>query len=140
MKLTIATEAQCQAACGAIRTAFREHGYLRVQFSESKPRSLSQNALKEVFYEQISRELAEDTIEGVTCECKLRFGVPILRRDDQDFKTMYDSALKGMSYENKLKVIRYLPVTSLMNTTQLSEYVETISREYAKRGLHLELP
>ena len=97
-------------------------------------RSLEQNSLSHAWYEQISRQLHEYTAEGVKCECKLRFGVPILRADDADFATWYDSAMKPiLTYEQKIESMRYLPVTSLMNTAQLSRYLEQIQQEYAGR-------
>ena len=42
-------------------------------------------------------------------------------------------AKRGMNYEQKLSVMRYLPVTSLMTKKQLSEYLETIQAAYADR-------
>lgn len=139
-KATITNEVQCQSAIGMIRSEFKRTGYLRVSITDDKPRSLPQNALSHTFYEQIARELGEDSPDGVKAECKLRYGVPILRRDDEQFRAMYDASLKGLPYELKLQVMNYLPVTSLMSTTQLSEYLETIAKEYAKRSVVLEFP
>jgi hypothetical protein len=34
----------------------------------------------------------------------------------------------------------WLPVTSLMNTDQLSRYLEAVQAAYAKRGVVLEFP
>jgi hypothetical protein len=95
---------------------------------------LNQNALAAVWYEQIARELGEDTPEGVKAECKLRFAVPILRAEEEDFRQMYDGAIKGrLSYEQKLAVMRFLPATSLMNTDQLSRYLQDVQKAYAGR-------
>lgn len=130
MKFAIYSEIGLQKAIGDLRKAFQASGYLRISASDSKPRSLSQNALAAVWYEQLARERGE-TPESAKAECKLRFGVPILRAQEEDFRVMYDSAIKHtMSYEQKLAVMRFLPVTSLMNTTQLSQYLQDVQRGY----------
>lgn len=140
MKAAIYSEPRLQQVIGQMRQAFKAGGYLRVTWSEEKPRSLPQNALSHLWYEQISRELGEDTPEGVKAECKLRFGVPILRAQDEDFRTLYDGAIKSnLSYEQKLQIMRLLPVTSLMNVSQLSQYLQDVQRSYAGR-VDLQFP
>ena len=130
-----------QRFIGMIRQEWGDHKFLRVSVRTGKDRSLDQNAITHVWYEQISRELREDTPEGVKCECKLRFGVPILRATDQEFREMYDAAIKHhLDYDQKLRAMRYLPVTSLMTKRQLSQYMEDMQREYATRGVILTVP
>lgn len=133
MKFAAYNEIGLQTAIGQIRAAWNKSKYLRLSWSDSKPRSLSQNALAAVWYEQIARELG-DTPEGAKAECKLRFGVPILRAQDEVFREMYDCAIKNtMTYEQKLKVMSFLPVTSLMSTDQLSAYLQDVQRSYIGR-------
>ncbi|SEO76720.1 hypothetical protein SAMN02800692_2015 [Luteibacter sp. UNC138MFCol5.1] len=130
-----------QSILGDIREAWGKHHYLRVTIKTGKDRTLDQNAISHAWYEQIARELREDTAEGVKAECKLRFGVPILRAGDEEFREMYDASIRGhLSYEQKLKAMRFIPVTSLMTTSQLSQYLEDVQREYAGRGVMLEFP
>ncbi|MET0332573.1 MAG: hypothetical protein ABW154_14205 [Dyella sp.] len=130
-----------QVILGDIREAWNKHHYLRVTVKTGKDRTLDQNAISHAWYEQIARELREDTAEGVKAECKLRFGVPILRAGDDDFREMYDAAIKThLTYEQKLRAMRFLPVTSLMTTAQLSRYLEDVQREYASRGVQLAFP
>ena len=136
MKITraIYNEMGLQALIGELRAAFKSSGYLRATVTDSKPRSLSQNALAAVWYGQISRELGEGSPEAVKAECKLRFGVPILRAEDEDFRAMYDGAIRhSLTYDQKLAVMRFLPVTSLMSTDQLSRYLEHVQHAYADR-------
>ena len=141
MILTVTNDHNLQVALGRIRESFkRDGGYLRITVREGKDRTHLQNALSHAWYEQLSRELPEDTAEGWKCFCKLHCGVPILRRDDEDFRASYDASLKGMSYESKLKAMRILPVTSLMTTRQLGEYLEDVRNVFAARGVVLEFP
>jgi len=104
-------------------------------------RSLDQNAIGHVWYNQISKELKEQTPLEVKCECKLTIGVPILRAENEDFRKMYDAAIRGnLTYEEKLEVMKYLPVTSLMSVKQKSRYLEHVQQTYARRGVILEFP
>ena len=87
-----------------------------------------------------SRDLREDDELGWKCYCKLHHGVPILRAESEDFREAYDGAIKGLTYEQKLKVMRILPVTSLMSKAQLSKYLEAVQDDFAKRGVVLAFP
>jgi hypothetical protein len=65
----------------------------------------------------------------------------MLRAEDEDFREMYDGMVKErFSYEEKLQLMKWIPVTSLMNTDQLSRYLEAVQSAYAKRGVILEFP
>lgn len=139
--LTVNSPLSLHRALSLIGDEYEEHKFLRVQIKTGQDRSLSQNAISHVWYGQVARELREQTAEEVRCECKLRFGVPILRAEDEDFREMYDAAIKHhLSYEQKLKAMQYLPVTSLMTKKQLSRYLQDVQAEYAGRGVRLEFP
>jgi hypothetical protein len=130
-----------QTILGDIREQWAKHHYLRVTIKTGKDRSLDQNAISHAWYEQISRELREDAPDDVKAECKLRFGVPILRAHDEDFREIYDASMKGhLSYEQKLRAMRLLPVTSLMTVQQLSQYLVDMQNHFATRGVMLEFP
>ena len=140
MKTTIIhSETRLQAYIGELRQAWKRSHYLRASYSDEKSRTGRQNAIAHVWYEQIARELGEDTPEGVKSECKLRFGVPILRAEDEGFREVYDASLKPLPHEQKLKVMRLIPVTSIMSVSQLSRYLTDVQRAYADRVL-LEFP
>lgn len=140
MILTIVSDYSLQIALGKIREAWKAGEPMKVTVRHGKDRSLHQNALSHAWYEQLSRELPDDTAEGWKCFCKLHVGVPILRRDDEDFRAAYDASIKAMAYETKLKAMRILPVTSVMTTAQLTEYLEEVRELFIKRGVHLEFP
>lgn len=139
MKRTIYSEIGLQNLIGELRQAFKGSGYLRASFSAEKDRTASQNSISHVWYAQIAAELREDTEYGVKCECKLRYGVPILRADDEDFRQLYDIAIKPLPYEKKLKAIGLIPVTSIMTVGQLTRYLDCM-REGYKGRVELEFP
>lgn len=140
MKLIVNSETSLQSAIGELREAFRQRKYLTVSVAEGKSRSLDQNAISHAWYEQVARELREDTALAVKCFCKLHFGVPILRLADEDFRAKYDRAVKPMAYEDKLTLMEWFPVTSLMTTPQLSQYLEAMQKHYSGHGVWLQFP
>lgn len=140
MKLVINSEIALQSAVGQLREQFKDRKYLTVSITNGKARTLDQNAISHAFYEQVSRELREDSPLGVKSFCKLHFGVPILRAEDEDFRAKYDKAVKPMAYEDKLILMEWFPVTSLMTTPQLSQYLESVQRHYQRLGVWLEFP
>ena len=140
MKLTINSETTLQSAIGELRTLWRDKRYLTVTVRTGKDRSLDQNAISHAWYEQVARELREDDARGVKRYCKLHFGVPILRAEDDEFRAAYDgSILRTMNYEQKLAAMDILPVTSRMTTAQLSRYMEEVQAHYWGR-VALEFP
>ena len=129
-----------QRAIGELREMWNRHKFLRLNVKTGQDRSLPQNAITHVWYEQIARELREDDELGWKCFCKLHYGVPILRAEDAEFRETYDAVIKPLTYEQKLKAMRCWPVTSIMNKEQLSKYAEMLQVEFAKRGVMLEFP
>lgn len=104
-------------------------------------RSRDQNDLSHALYAQIAAQLEDQTVQEVRAECKLRFGIPILRAGNPDFKRMYDKAIKvTLDYEEKLAAMEFLPVTRLMDKAQFSEYLDTVIREYSKQGVSIIMP
>jgi hypothetical protein len=107
----------------------------------SKKRSDLQNSLSHSWYGELEVNLKENNALGYKCFCKLHFGVPILRADDEEFRRVYDTAIKQLTYEQKLDIMRYFPVTSLMTTKQLSQYLETMKAHYMQHnGYELKFP
>ena len=140
MRLTINSETTLQSAIGELRTMFRERKYLTLTVKGGKGRSLDQNAISHAWYEQVARELREDDARGVKRYCKLHFGVPLLRAEDDEFREAYDgSILRTLSYEQKLLAMDMLPVTSRMTTAQLSRYMEDVQGHYAGK-VDLQFP
>ena len=138
---TLNSEPSLQTALGELRELWRQHKWLKVTVQTSKPRSIDQNAISHTWYEQLARELPEDNAIGWKAYCKLHIGVPILRAEDESFRAFYDGALKnGLTYEQKLQAMAFVPVTSLMSKKQLSRFLETMQMEFIGRGVVLEFP
>lgn len=105
----------------------------------SKDRSLAQNRLAFKWY----KERAEQQCTTPDYEhriCKLRYGCPILMADDEDFARLFDRVVMSLDYEDRIKAMKYMPVTRLFNVKQMTEYLETIERESASAGIVLTHP
>lgn len=137
---TANSESALQSMFGDMRELFAAHKFLKVSAKTGKARSLDQNAISHAWYEQIARELREDDALGWKCYAKLHLGVPILRTEDDEFRAFYDQSIKGLTYEQKLAAMKFLPVTSLMTKPQLSKYLEAMQADFAQRGVRLEFP
>ncbi len=137
---TINSAEGLQSFIGELRSLWEKHKYLRVTIKTGKDRSLPQNAITHAWYSQIARELREDDELGWKSYCKLHHGVPILRAEDEEFRTAYDSVIKPLAYENKLEAMKFWPVTSLMTKEQLSKYAEAVQADFLRRGVRLEFP
>ena len=137
---TLNSESALQTFLGDIRNLWKQHKWVRVTAKSGKPRSVDQNSISHAWYEQLANELREDDAAGWKSFCKLHYGVPILRAEDADFREFYDAAVKGLTYEQKLKAMAFVPVTSLMTKAQLSKYLEAMQAEFIGRGVRLEFP
>ena len=140
MQLTINSDTSLQEALGIIRDEYHTSRYLKVSIRTGKDRSIDQNSISHAWYEQLARELKEDDALGWKGFSKLHFGVPILRSEDYDFRLVYDDAIKPLTYEQKLKVMAYMPVTSLMTKKQLTKYLEAMQEHFKTRSVFLEFP
>ena len=112
---------------------------VRVKLLPEK-RSLDQNALMWKLYGQIAAQAGDQTTNEVHRQCKLDYGVGILRAADDVFNGFCAKCLDELTYEQQLKAMAYVDVTRLMDTPQASEYIDTIIREYSKQGYALAHP
>jgi hypothetical protein len=104
-------------------------------------RSDKQNKLAFRWYGELDKH-TKNGIEYERARCKLHYGIPILREEDDDFRQMYDSTFKLMPYEAKLQVIEKMdvPVTRLMTVKQMGRYLDTVDVNSALNGHPLTHP
>ena len=119
-----------------------------VTVAKGRKRSIEQNNLQQKWLDEIAVQLADMTGDEWTREkvrgyCKLHFGVPILREEDELFREKYDRFIKPHAYEDKLLMMQEpapFPVTSLMTTRQKTRYLDAVHKHFAERGLVLTMP
>lgn len=106
------------------------------------PRSTDQNRLQRLWMLE-AEEQGDMTAEEYRGYCKLHFGVPILRAEDEEFKEIYDTVIRPLPYDAKLALMRVpidLPVTSRMTTDQKSRYLTCVQNFFLEQGFQLTQP
>lgn len=115
---------------------------LTVTWAQGAARSSLQNRLAQKWFTDIATQLGDRTHDEVRAECKLTFGVPILRAENEAFRVQYDRTLKPLPYEQKLEAVRVfdLPVTRLMTVKQMTAFMDAMQRHWAAQGVRLTDP
>ncbi len=129
------------AALGA-RLALREKWPVTVTVTQGAPRREKQNRLAQQWFTDIARQLEDRDREEIRAECKLRFGVPILRAENEAFRQSYDRVMKHLPYEDKLAAIQAfdMPVTRMMTVKQMVDFMDAMQRHWLPLGIHLTDP
>jgi hypothetical protein len=107
-----------------------------VQFLE-QDRTPGQNQVLWGLISDIVKADKGDTEVSVRRYIKLHFGVPILRAGDPAFQKKYDSVIRPMDYETKLKVMDILDVTSLLSFEQFDRLLKEVINHYTEQGYAL---
>lgn len=138
-QIVINSQQTLDSAIADISSQWNAHKYLRINVKTGKDRSLKQNNFSHAWYEEIAKSFPDYDARGWKRFCKLHFGVPILRSEDEDFREAYDKSIKPLAYENKLVAMDIMPVTSIMTKAQLTKYADEVQRHFKERGLILEV-
>lgn len=111
--------------------------------TDGKHRTSDQNRLQRQWVLEISAQLGDQTPEEVRGYCKLHFGVPILRNENDVFRDEYDRVIMPLPYEHKLKLMMVpfdFGVTRIMTTRQKTAFLDTMHRHFSEQGLVLTNP
>lgn len=113
-----------------------------VSIVDGKHRTNPQNKLQRQWVMEVASQTGE-TPEEVRGYCKLAFGVPILRAENDAFRAAYDEMVKPLPLQTKLKLMMEpfdFGVTRLMTTRQKTAFLDTMHRHYSEQGLILTNP
>lgn len=132
----ISNEHQLKQTHKSITKLFNQFGWVKLTPS-TKKRKISKNSLSHTWYKEISEQRLDEPSDYYRRYCKLHFGVPIMRRDSEQFREVYDRLIKPMDYDVKLKNIFMIQVTSLMDEKQMTEYLNEVQRHFAGQGVVL---
>lgn len=113
---------------------------ITVEWRQGRDRSLAQNRLQFDWAREVAEQLGDRTADEVRCDWKLRHGVPIMREDSEAFRATYDEILKPLPFEQKVRMMQMVSVTSLMSVPQMSRYLDAVQRECLQAGLGLADP
>lgn len=115
---------------------------LTVSWAQGAARSDQQNRLAQRWFTDIARQLGDQTHEDVRSECKLRFGVPILRAENEAFRQSWDEGVGALPYERQQAAVKAfdLPVTRLMTVKQMTAFMDEMQRSWSQQGVRLTDP
>ena len=129
IKQRVASERDRQEWFSKLEEFQKEHKYINCTASDR--RSLDQNALVHVWYGDIAKSREGVTVVDVRRECKLNYGVPILRRDDEMLNWLYKNTIDRLrEYEKRLILVDSFQITSIMSSGQLMEYLTCMETDY----------
>jgi len=100
-------------------------------------RSSAQNATSHAWYGQIAAWNRDQSITEAKAECKLLYGKPILCRDNSDWMEKWEPLYGPLSYGKQLVLFECIPVTSVMTTKQMNEYMNNVQQVYRSQGVPL---
>ena len=110
------------------------------EWRKGADRSHAQNRLMWEWAGQFAAQMGDRTADEVQKEWKLTIGVPILRAENDAFRTFYDQSLKRLTYPEKLAAMEFVPVTSQMTVPQMRAFMDAIQRQGAEQGVTLTDP
>jgi hypothetical protein len=142
-KVSINSAARLMEACTKLTEAFRQHKYLVISVRPGKDRSLDQNQLWFGMYKRVAQTLEQGDQEEIRAYCKLMFGVPIMRRDDERFAAGWARYFQDKPFAEQLFLMGAnplfgpdgFPVTRLFGTKQGCEYTDAIADYYVPKGV-----
>ena len=142
-KISVNCPAKLSEAINRLTTAYREHKFVVVSFRPGKDRTLDQNALWFALYQRIAQMTQIGDVEDARRYCKLHFGVPIMRKADEDFRNAWNVSFLLLTYETKLELMGPcalfgpdgFPVTRLFDRAQGIAYTDQIVAEFSSKGV-----
>lgn len=114
-----------------------------VNIAQGKGRTHEQNKLQRLWVKEAAEQLGDETAEEKRAYCKLHFGVPILRAENEEFCEKYDRLIRPLPYEVKLEYMAApldFPVTRLMTTKQKKQYLDAVYQHFRSLGVVLTEP
>lgn len=121
-------------------------GNMRLPFTAStvvgSKRSEEQNRTIHKWFGEIAAQRGDMSPQEVKAECNLKYGLPIMQRDDAEWAAVFGHLFRGLDYEKKCIAIRIMdvPFTRRMKVKQLTEYMDQLSRDERARGTILTDP
>ena len=119
---------------------------LTIEKGIREKRSTDQNRLQRLWVNEAEQQ-GDMTAEEYRAYCKLHFGVPMLRNENDTFAELYDSKIRDRvppySYEQKLEFMAIpwdMHVTRLMTIKQHDKYLNMMHNHFTSLGMILTIP
>lgn len=145
-RISVNSSAKLSEAVSRLTKLWRDSHYVVVSLRVGKDRTLDQNALWFSLYQRIAEMTQIGDIEDARRFCKLHHGVPIMRRDDPDFRDGWNRIFLNLTYEEKLALMGEcslfgpdgFPVTRLFNRAQGVQYTDRVLDDFRAKGVFFD--
>lgn len=110
--------------------------------AEKRGRTVEQNKLQRKWMLEAQQQ-GDMTAEEYRGYCKLHFGVPIMRAENEEFRELYDRFVRHLSYEAKMAFMMEpfdFAVTRDMDTNQKTRYLDQVYVYLTGLGFKLTEP
>lgn len=116
----------------------REFPYA-VTVTAGEKRTDAMNRTIHKWFSQIATHYGDRDILDVKADCNLRYGRPILVRDDREWSTAFGVIFGRLDHALTRRIVRTLdvPFTRRMTVKQLCEYMDMMQRDYRSEGVAL---
>ena len=111
-----------------------------VVLKDGRGRSYDQNKLQFLWAAEAAAHRQDMTAREVQLEWKVLFAAPILMQEDGKFADLWSWADCHLTYDKKLELMDYIPVTSLLSMKGFARYLDDILRYHAEQGIQLTVP
>jgi len=98
-------------------------------------REIAQNSLNWVWCGDEAKQRQEYTPQEIHERNKLEYGIPIMCRDP-DFAMLWQP-FRYYIIEQKLRILKHMPITSIMSIEQMTEYLSTMKIDKESKGIFL---
>jgi len=145
-RISVNSSAKLSEAVSRLTKLWRDSHYVVVSLRVGKDRTLDQNALWFSLYQRIAEMTQIGEVEDARRFCKLHHGVPIMRRDDPDFRDGWNRIFLNLTYEEKLALMGEcslfgpdgFPVTRLFNRAQGVQYTDRVVDDFRTKGVFFD--
>lgn len=110
--------------------------------AEKRGRTVEQNKLQRKWMLEAQQQ-GDMTAEEYRGYCKLHFGVPIMRAENEEFRELYDRYVRHLPYEAKMAFMMEpfdFAVTRDMDTNQKGRYLDQVYVYLTGLGFKLTEP
>jgi hypothetical protein len=119
---------------------FKSRPFVLKTYEPKSIRSLDQNRLMWMWAQEAADQRQDMTAVEVQNEWKLRFGIPILVRDDERMAAAWAAVEAKLMHEEQLELMYGISVTGIMNTKQFTEFLDEVQRYNLEHGIKLTEP
>lgn len=111
-----------------------------VEWTQGADRSAQQNRLMWKWAGEVEEQMQQETADEIQRQWKLDHGLPILCADSQEYRDFCRLTLASLNREQRIKAMRFTPVTSEMNVRQMVKFMDAVERECLEQGVVLTQP